>query len=486
MTDTQGANCVGCYGRPELQTPCIDALAAGGVRFDRAYTTCPLCTPARSALFTGTFPHTNGAWANELPMGYNVKTLGQRLSDGGVRTAYTGKWHLAATDYFGDGVCPDGWDPDYWYDGRNYLEDIPDDLRTFSRQYHKPERIREAGFGEEMTFAHRVSDRAIRFLGRHGEGDFFLAVSYDEPHHPSIAPPPFCDLFQDFEFEVGNAVWDDLAGKPDHQRHWAEEVDAGGRGSWREKTGSYVCQPYFACNTYVDHEIGRVLDAVAAHAPGALVIYTSDHGEMMHAHRLHSKGPAMYDEITRIPFIVRWPGVIPPGTVSSATLSQIDVTPTVLDYFGLEIPAFLEGKSLLPFLADPASGPQGTVFIEFNRQGVQLDGSGGFKPIRCAFDGRHKLVLNLLHTDELYDLREDPDEMTNLIDSEGHAQIRERLLREIIEWMNGTRDPFRAPEWEHRYWNRPELIRWGGGRRMRPDDGYERPPLLYGTGRPEG
>ena len=97
MTDTQRTDMLGCYGNPDMKTPSLDRLAAQGIRFDRAYTCQPVCGPARSAMFTGTFPHSNGAWGNSMPLGDNVKTIGQRLRDNGIHTAYIGKWHLAST-----------------------------------------------------------------------------------------------------------------------------------------------------------------------------------------------------------------------------------------------------------------------------------------------------------------------------------------------------------------------------------------------------
>ena len=116
MTDTQATNVVGTYGHPELETPNIDNLARSGIKFARGYTTCPLCTPARAGIFTGIYPHTAGAWTNNLPLGDNIKTMGQRFRDGGYRTAYVGKYHLDGHDYFGTGICPDGWEYAYWYD----------------------------------------------------------------------------------------------------------------------------------------------------------------------------------------------------------------------------------------------------------------------------------------------------------------------------------------------------------------------------------
>src|SRR5438552_18797233 len=138
MTDTQATNVLGCYDHPaeallgpetravreELRTPRLNQLAADGVTFDRANTTCPLCTPARAALFTGRAAHNVGAWANNQPLGATVKHTGQRFRDAGYRTAYSGKWHLDGHDYFGTGICPNGWDDRYWYDGMRYQQDI--------------------------------------------------------------------------------------------------------------------------------------------------------------------------------------------------------------------------------------------------------------------------------------------------------------------------------------------------------------------------
>ncbi|MFB3880582.1 MAG: sulfatase-like hydrolase/transferase [Armatimonadota bacterium] len=476
MTDSQGANVVGCYGRPEMRTPNIDRLAREGMRFDRAYTASPVCGPARSAIFTGTYPHTNGGWGNNMPIGLNVKTIGQRLRDRGILSAYMGKWHLDGTDYFGSGRCPDGWSEDYWFDMRRYLDAMSPENRKLSRELDTPEKAHKHGITEGFTYAHQVSDRALRFLSEHRDEPFLLVVSYDEPHHPHMCPPPFCDMFLDFDYALAPNASDPMAGKPPHIREWARDANLPtGRASSRWPM-------YFGCNSFVDYEMGRVLDAIDALAPGALVIYTSDHGEPLLSHGLPTKGPAMYDETTRIPFIVRWPGHTPGSTANPNPVSQISLTPTVLDTFGLETPPFLEGASLLPAFADPSARPNEAIFIEFNRYEVDHDSWGGYQPIRCAFDGRFKLAVNLLSTDELYDLESDPQELTNLIESAEHAAVRDRLHAAILDWMGDTRDPFRGPAWERRPWQSSRRLRWRGPTRHRKDDGYERRVLDYTTG----
>ena len=180
MTDTQPARAVGAYGVEGLHTPNLDALAARGVRFDRAYTSCPVCTPARAGIFTGVMPSSTGAWANDMPLGSNVPTLGQRLQRHGYRTAYVGKWHLDGHDYFGAGECPPGWEPEYWYDGLRYLSDLSAEQRALWRGgLHSAEAIRQAGIGAEFTWAHRSVDRALAFMATAGDAAYLLAVSFD-------------------------------------------------------------------------------------------------------------------------------------------------------------------------------------------------------------------------------------------------------------------------------------------------------------------
>ena len=133
MTDTTRKDMLGCYN-PNMHTPNLDRLAAEGIRYENAYTCQPVCGPARSAIFTGTFPHTNGMVTNSIALGDNVKTIGQRLSDHGIDCGYIGKWHLDGSDYFGNGRCPDGWKDDYWYDMRRYLEELSEEDRIKSMQ----------------------------------------------------------------------------------------------------------------------------------------------------------------------------------------------------------------------------------------------------------------------------------------------------------------------------------------------------------------
>jgi len=479
MTDTQRTDMLGCYGNAHLKTPALDRLARGGIRFERAYTCQPVCGPARSALFTGTFPHSNGSWGNSMPLSENVRTLGQRLSDAGVRTGYVGKWHLDGGDYFGMGRCPAGWDPAYWYDMRNYLEELTPDER---RRVRNVKNVGDPRITSELTFGHRCSDRAIDFISRNCDERYFLVVSYDEPHHPFICPEPYASMYKDYSFPLPKNVADTLESKPENQRAWAAEALNS------DRTNLQIRWPeYFGCNSFIDAQIGRVLDAIDADAPDALVIYTSDHGEMLHSHRLWGKGAAMYDEIARIPLIARCPGVIPQQSVCAHPVSHIDLAPTVLEAMGVAVPKLLEGRSLAPTLRDPSVRTNDAIFVEFTRYEQNQDGFGGFQPIRCIFDGRYKLVINLLATDELYDLTVDPGEMENLIQSAEHYAVRDALHDRLLQWMNDTVDPFRGYCWERRPWRgdaRPPSWPYTAKNRQREHEEYEPRQLFYHTGHP--
>lgn len=482
MTDTQRTDMVGCYGNPAIRTPNLDRLASLGVRFERAYCCQPVCGPARAAIFTGTFPHTNGCWGNNLALGMNVKTIGQRLRDKGILTGYIGKWHLDGADYFGLGRPADGWDADLWYDMRRYLEELSPQERRDSRSF---DRMATRGAGPEITYAHRCSDRAISFLEKHGrEQDFLLVVSYDEPHDPSICPEPYASMYEKYAFPKKRNVWDALAGKPDHQRAWAS-----GRLAVDKDALVIRARALLGCNSFVDHEIGRVLDAVDRNAPDALVIYTSDHGDMIWSHSLDGKGPAAYDEITRVPMIIRWPGVAPAGATCPHPSSHIDIAPTILEALGAGAPRTLEGRSMLGVFQNPALHLNDAVYMEFGRYEVDHDGFGGFQPLRSAFDGRYKLTVNLLDIDELYDLSSDPEEMRNMINSDAAEDrtARDRLHDSLLEWMNRTRDPFRGYAWERRPWRenaRPATWDYTAMTRQRENEEYEPRQLDYDTGLP--
>ena len=347
LTDTQPRRLVGCYGNPQVRTQHIDALAAAGTRFTRAYTASPLCTPARAALLTGMMPGKTGAYTNSQPLGDTIKTIGQHLRDAGYRTALIGKWHLDGHDYFGTGACPDGWEDAYWYDGRRYMLELsPEDAVAWRTQWNSLEGVRTRRLTSELTWGHRISDRAVRFLTEDDADPRprFLVASYDEPHHPWTCPPQYIEPYLATKLPIGPSAFDTLADKPEHQRRWAEDVFG-----VREPTGYWSHPMMQGCTTFVDEQIGRVIAAARARATRTRrplwIVFTSDHGDHQGAHRLNNKGPTGYEENVGVPLIVCAPGV-PGGAVQHSVVSLVDLVPTFLQAVGLLLPECLDGKPL--------------------------------------------------------------------------------------------------------------------------------------------
>jgi uncharacterized sulfatase len=478
--ETQGANVVGAYGYEGVETPNLDRLAANGTLFTQGYTSCPVCTPARAGMFTGIYPHSTGAWTNNLSLNDNIKTLGQRFQDAGYHTVYTGKWHLDGHDYFGTGQCPPGWDDEYWYDGKRYLDDLGAEAGYLWRKgLMSAKALQEHAITPEFTWGHRIVSKAVDFLREWDSTQpYVLVVAPDEPHHPYTCPPEYVEKFKEFRYPLGPAAFDTLENKPVHQQEWAAAIG-------RECPDGTITDPlYFGCNSFIDAEFGRLLDAVEHYSPeNTYIIMTTDHGELNGAHRLWGKGPVMYDEITKVPFIIQQPEGVGAGNINPTPVSQVDILPTMLELAGLNVPPILEGDSLTPFLKGEVDPERGIV-VTFNRYEIEHDSWGGFQPVRCLVAGQYKLVINLLHTDELYDRERDPAEVENLIDDPDYVQIRAALHARLIDWMNEKRDPLRGPAWERRPWSTARRLAWTGKFRPRPADGYAPKVLYYDTGRP--
>lgn len=344
MTDTQATNMVGCYSGKELNTNNIDNLAAEGIRFNAAYTCSPVCTPARAGLFTGIYANQSGPWTNNVAPGKNISTMGRYFKDTGYHTCYIGKWHLDGHDYFGTGECPPEWDADYWFDGANYLAELSEqEISLWRNGLNSVEDLQANQIDETFTWAHRISNRAVDFLHQPARADepFLMVVSYDEPHHPFTCPVEYLEKYQDFYYDLGPKAYDTLANKPEHHRLWSQAMP-----SPVGDDGRYHHPLYFACNDFVDDQIGRVINALTPEQrENTWVIYTSDHGEMMGTHKLISKGAAMYDDITRIPLIIRSPQG--DRRQVDTPVSHIDLLPTMMALAGIDKPAILPGENIL-------------------------------------------------------------------------------------------------------------------------------------------
>jgi uncharacterized sulfatase len=466
MTDTQTTGMVGAYGGSDVETPSLDRLADRGVRFQNSFVCAPTCTPSRSAIFTGQYPPINGAWANNLAPSRSVPMMGTVLRRFGVRAGYTGKWHLDGTTYFGDGVADGGFEPDWWFDGSRFLESIgPGKSRSYMN-CHTIADLTQLDLPEEKLWAHQVADRAIDFLETVGDEQFVLVASFDEPHEPSVAPRDYWERFE--KRGVGNPPGNPSRDKiPELHRIHSERLSGSGRLIAENYERHYA--HLLAANSYVDSQIGRVLDAVdTRHGDDTIVIYTTDHGDMWGQHGLYSKGPMMYQPVINVPLIVAGPGIDAAGT-SDAVVSHIDIFPTILDLLGIDPPPSLHGISMAGHLRDRNAGTREHAFCSHTRFAINHDQYGEFYPVRAVTDGRYKLIINLIDTDEFYDLLEDPVEERNLVTDPGCTEVRNRLHDVLLDEMDRVRDPFRSFAWGSRSWRSVrEMFYWGGENRERP------------------
>ncbi|MFP4382184.1 MAG: sulfatase-like hydrolase/transferase [Candidatus Sumerlaeia bacterium] len=467
FTDTTNKHHLGCYGEPGAVTPHTDRLAEEGVRFDRSYCSAPVCTPARGTIMTGLHAPVNGAWYNDATPYRNVPMMGDIFKAAGVKVGYTGKWHLDGGLYNGYGKAEGGFPQEWWYDGKCYVDDIGPEKAKQWKQFarHDYEGMLENAFPAEDCWGHRVTNRAIDFLEKAGDDPFLLCVAYDEPHGPFMAPREFLEAIDPSKFKIRpNVIIGVPEGKPAHQEwvaHGHNNTEEDLRNYWRY---------YLACNSFIDSELGRLVDAVERlHGDDTYIIFTSDHGEQMGSHGGWGKGYTAYNENINTPLIIKGPNVAR-GAVSQALAGQIDLLPTLCDMAGIDKPEHLQGRSLMPVLRDPDSKVNEHVFVTYSRFGndgepewddehdadhlfVPGKQRSEFYPWRAVVDQRYKLVINLLDTDELYDLEDDPYEMTNRINDPALASERDRLHKILLDELVHSRDPMRCTAWAKRAWS---------------------------------
>jgi len=460
LTDQHRTDTLGCYGNAGVQTPNLDALAAAGTRFDRCYTPSAICTPARASLLTGEAPFRHKLLANyERNVGYledlpeGQYTFSEELADAGYRLGLIGKWHVgthrSAADFGFDGPDLPGWHnpvdhPDY----RRYLAErglppyrISDEVRgTFPNG--EPGNLLAATLHQplEATFEHYLADRSIELLHRYAEDPsrpFFLATHFFGPHLPYVLPQEYRQMYDPDDVELPASIAETFEGKPSVQRnysaHWTFDTLS-------ERTSRELIAAYWGYVTLVDSQIGRVLDAARELDlfDDAAVLFSADHGEFTGAHRLHDKGPAMYEDIYRIPGIVKAPGGIA-GQTSEKLVHLIDMTATVLDLAGLDPAHAVDGSSLLPILRgdqDTADAPwREDLLAEFHGHHFPY-------PQRMLVTDRYKVVVNPDSVNELYDLQVDPHELRNAYEDPALREVRNDLLARLYRQLRDRGDNF--------------------------------------------
>jgi arylsulfatase A-like enzyme len=301
-----------------------------------------------------------------------------------------------------------------------------------------------------LHFSHWVAERAIDFIGTRRANDqpFFLMANFFDPHHPFGAPAKYRELFDAAKLPLPKGYRAPLDTRPAGLRAYAERSQGGqskGAIDYPEDELRAVIANYYAMVAQVDVEVGRILESLAAAglAEDTLVIFTSDHGEMLGDHSTLLKGPMMYEGAVRVPLILRWPGRIPEGRTLDDTVQWIDLTSTILDAAAVRTFSGQQGASLLPLIDGQARG-RGWAVCEYRNSGAPAQ-----PPIFTTMlrDGDVKLILwhgrpatDWEQDGEIYDLSTDPDELVNLWSSADHADLREHMLDRLADTLCAIED----------------------------------------------
>jgi arylsulfatase A-like enzyme len=459
LTDQHRADTLGAYGNPTVRTEHLDALAASGTRFDRWYTPTAICTPARASVLTGAAPFRHKLLANyERNVGYQEDlpersfTFSQALRGAGYNCGLIGKWHAGThklRDHYGfDGAELEGWHNDVDHpDYLAFLEErglpgyeISDQMRgtlpnggpgnLLAARLHQP---------VEATFEYYLAERTIELLRRYAEDlrssdtPFYLALHFFGPHLPYTVPTEYFDMYDPEQIELPASVQETFSDKPpvqaNYSAHWTFDTMS-------EADSRKLIAVYWGYVTLIDEQIGRVL--AAAEELGLMdstaVLFSSDHGEFTGSHRLHDKGPAMYEDIYRTAGIVRVPGA-PAGQVRQEFVSLLDTTATVLDWCGLDPAPAVDSRSLLPLVNGEQVDWDPAIVCEFH-------GHHFPHPQRMLRTDRYKLVINPDSVNELYDLETDPHELHNRYSHPEMVAVRAELSADLYRRLRDRGDNF--------------------------------------------
>lgn len=494
MTDEQRADHLGFGGNPLVRTPNLDALAASGTRFDRAYVANPICMPNRSSILTGRLPSVHGTRVNGIPLDWDSQTFARVLRARGYRTGLVGKSHLQNLgvgheqilaqlgERSGDAVARQrepGWDEWEHLDRhrREYVE-LPEDFYGFdhvrliggnsanaaghyyqwlldrgidparlqgrdnaARRYEGWQQVWQTPMPEELYPTSYIADRSIDFLEQHERdaSPFLLWCSFPDPHHPFAPPQRHFDMYSPGDVPVPESFYDQHDRSLPHYQHMIAQ-----RGrpqssftGWAPTVEQFrvAAAVQFGMITMIDEAVGRIMASL--HRLGldrsTIIVFTSDHGDMFGDHGLMLKHAMHYEACTRVPLVVRAPGYDP--GVSGSLVSSLDLASTILDLCGCPGYRGMQGQSLVPLLTQPATRLRDNVLVEEDEV-FGLTGLPGPIRMRTLITDNARLTTYAGQDGgELFDLSDDRSEMNNLWERDSARTRRAELMEKLNQTM---------------------------------------------------
>jgi arylsulfatase A-like enzyme len=487
-SDQQHWNTLGALN-PEIHTPHLDGLADEGTLFTRAYCPNPTCTPTRASIITGTYPSQHCAWSLGTRLPEDRPTLGGYLGEAGYRTALIGKAHFqplrGTEEHPSLEAYPILQDLEFWrgFHGPYYGFDHVELARNHTseahvgqhyalwmeekggadwRRYFSPptgtlgEEVKHTWpIPEELHYNAWIAERTGALLEECGQSGqpFFCWASFFDPHPPYLVPSPWDEMYDPDQLTVPEGTPGEHDRNPPHFgltqqpdpdfSPWREE----GRGVHGfhthllpEAERRRLVATYYGMVSMVDKYVGAILERLRALGldRDTIVVFSTDHGHFFGQHGLQAKGPFHYEDLLRVPFIVRYPGRVPAGRRSEALQSLVDLAPSFLDLAGLPVPRHMTGISQRAVWTGEAGEAREHVICEFHHQPTTVN-------LRTYVDRRYKLtVYQGQEYGELFDLEADPGETRNLWDDPDAAGLRAELLLRYA-WAELAKEPVPMP-----------------------------------------
>ena len=429
MSDEHQAGVMGCAGHEFIQTPNLDRLAQGGTRFTQAYTPSPICVPARASFATGLYAHQTRLWDNAMPYTGQIPGWGHALQNLGVRVESIGKLH------YRDTRDPNGFDQEHipmmvvggvgmvWASIRREGERISGPKRMLG-DYIGP------GESNYTRYDRSVTERTIQWLTEqsHNNNDhpWCLFVGLVAPHFPLVVPEEFFSLYPE-------SILPDLKCHPKdgYQRHpWIEKQNAfmdseSKFRDWSERRAAESA--YYGLVSWMDHNLGQIVGALGELGleSDTTIIYTSDHGDNIGARGLWGKSN-LYQEAAGVPMIISTPEarLEKPTRETHTPVSLIDLAPTIAEHFGTTLTAPHRGRSLYEIESETTDKDR-VIFSEYHAAGAV---TGAF----MVRQGDYKYIYYVGFEPELFDLAQDPEEITNLAEKPEHQETQKRLHETLM------------------------------------------------------
>jgi arylsulfatase A-like enzyme len=411
FADMMRSQAMGCMGNEQVITPNLDQLATEGVLLTNAISTYPICCPYRASLLTGRYPLSHGVITNGPPLPQYQLCIAEVLKEAGYQTGYIGKWHLNGhhipnTQFVPPGPKRQGFD--YWA-ATNINH------KYFEAFYYcdTDQKIPISGWEPDTQ-----TELALQYMMEHKDGPpFCLFLSWGPPHDPYIAPEKFKKIYDSDKIRLRENVF--IANKN-------------------------IIANYYAAITSLDWNMGRLMEAMdkMGIADNTIVVFTSDHGDMLFSLQLFQK-QWPYEESISVPFIIRYPKKIKAGQVNDVLLGTPDIMPTLLGFMGVDIPETVEGRDLSPFILGNTTEPEpDSVLIEVITPCARVQDRTGMRAWRGV---RTKRYTYARFRDEdwiLMDNKLDPFQRRNLVYNSEYNELKEKLNSKLNEWLNKTNDPF--------------------------------------------